>query len=70
MKIAVSGTGYVGLSSAMLLSQNHEVIAVDIIKERVDKLNKGISPIDDIQIEEFLKNKKFNISFIIFITFT
>ena len=60
MKIAVSGTGYVGLSSAMLLSQNHEVIAVDIIKERVDKLNKGISPIDDIQIEEFLKNKDLN----------
>jgi len=60
MKIAVSGTGYVGLSSAMLLSQNHEVIAVDIIKERVDKLNKGISPIDDIQIEEFLKNKALN----------
>ncbi len=60
MKIAVSGTGYVGLSSAMLLSQNHEVIAIDIIKERVDNLIKGISPIHDIQIEEFLKNKALN----------
>ena len=60
MKIAVSGTGYVGLSSAMLLSQNHEVIATDIIQERVDMLNKGISPIEDIQIEEFLKNKALN----------
>ena len=60
MKIAVSGAGYVGLSSAILLSQNHEVIATDIIQEKVDMLNKGISPIDDIQIEEFLKNKALN----------
>jgi UDPglucose 6-dehydrogenase len=60
MRIAVSGTGYVGLSSAMLLSQNHEVIAIDIVPERVEMLNRGISPIDDPQIEDFLKNKDLN----------
>jgi len=60
MRIVVSGTGYVGLSSAMLLSQYHEVIATDILNERIVMLNKGISPIDDIQIEEFLKNKELN----------
>ena len=61
MRIAVSGTGYVGLSSAMLLSQNHEVIAIDIVPKRVEMLNSGISPIVDPQIEEFLKNKDLNI---------
>ena len=60
MRIAVSGTGYVGLSSAMLLSQYNEVIATDILHERVEMLNSGISPIDDPQIEEFLKNKDLN----------
>jgi len=58
MKIAVSGAGYVGLSSAMLLSQNHEVIVTDILKDRVEMLNKGISPIDDMKIDEFLENKE------------
>ena len=53
-KIAVAGTGYVGLSLAVLLSQHNEVIAVDIIKEKVDKLNNGISPIQDNYIELFL----------------
>ncbi|MDC1536828.1 nucleotide sugar dehydrogenase [Candidatus Thioglobus sp.] len=58
MKIAVSGAGYVGLSSAMLLSQYHEVIVTDILKDKVEMLNKGVSPIDDMQIEEFLRNKE------------
>ena len=53
-KIAVAGTGYVGLSLAVLLAQNNEVTAVDIIKEKVDKLNNGISPIHDEYIERFL----------------
>jgi UDPglucose 6-dehydrogenase len=53
-KIAVAGTGYVGLSLAVLLAQNNEVTAVDIIKEKVDKLNNGISPIQDEYIERFL----------------
>ena len=60
MRIAVSGTGYVGLSSAMLLSQNHEVIAIDVVAERVDMLNRGKSPIIDPEIEDFLQNKDLN----------
>lgn len=62
MKIAVAGTGYVGLSIATLLSQNHEVIAVDIIPEKVDKINKRISPIQDEYIEKYLKEKKLNLT--------
>ena len=57
MRIAVAGTGYVGLSIATLLSQHHEVIAVDIIPEKVDKINNRISPIVDKEIEEYLKTK-------------
>ena len=53
-KIAVAGTGYVGLSLAVLLSQHNQVTAVDIVKEKVDKLNNGISPIQDDYIEKFL----------------
>ncbi|HHX8262450.1 TPA: nucleotide sugar dehydrogenase [Vibrio diabolicus] len=60
MKIAVAGTGYVGLSNAMLLSQNHEVVAVDIIQEKVDLLNDNKSPIVDAEIVHFLANKELN----------
>lgn len=61
MKIAVAGTGYVGLSIATLLSQHNEVYALDIIPEKVDMINKGISPIEDKEIQEYLKNKKLNL---------
>ena len=60
MKIAVAGTGYVGLSNAMLLAQHHEVIAVDIIDEKVTMLNNKQSPIVDVEIEHFLANKALN----------
>ena len=60
MKIVVTGIGYVGLSSAMLLSQNHNVMAVDIDPLKVDKLNNKISPISDTEIEDFLTNKDLN----------
>ena len=62
MKIAVAGTGYVGLSIATLLSQNHEVMAVDIVQEKVEKINKKISPIQDEYIEKYLKEKQLNLT--------
>ena len=62
MKIAVAGTGYVGLSLATLLSQRNEVVALDIIQEKVDKINKRISPIQDEYIEKYFKEKKLNLT--------
>ena len=62
MKIAVAGTGYVGLSIATLLSQHHEVMAVDIVQEKVEKINKKISPIQDEYIEKYLKEKQLNLT--------
>ena len=61
MKIAVAGTGYVGLSIATLLAQNNEVVAVDIIPEKVEKINNKISPIQDAYIEEYLATKELNL---------
>ncbi|HMT94989.1 nucleotide sugar dehydrogenase [uncultured Thiothrix sp.] len=60
MKIAVAGTGYVGLSNALLLAQHHEVIALDIIPEKVELLNQGQSPIIDTEVEAFLKRTDLN----------
>lgn len=62
MKIAVAGTGYVGLSNAILLAQNNEVFAVDIIQEKVDMINEKKSPIVDKEIEEYLTTKKLNLT--------
>ena len=61
MKIAVVGTGYVGLSNAVLLSQNHEVIALDVSSARVTQLNNKISPILDDEVQDFLENKQLNL---------
>lgn len=62
LKIAVAGTGYVGLSMAALLSQHHEVVAVDVIPEKVEKINHRISPIQDEYIEKFFAEKQLNLT--------
>ena len=61
MKIAVAGTGYVGLSLATLLSQKHEVVALDVIPEKVEKINSRISPIQDEYIDKYFREKKLNL---------
>lgn len=62
MKISIAGTGYVGLSLATLLSQHNHVAAVDVLKDKVDKINKRISPIQDKEITEYLSTKKLDLS--------
>src|SRR5690554_8230256 len=62
MKIAVAGTGYVGLSMAVLLSQNNQVFALDLIPEKIDLINARKSPIHDAEIEGFLQSKSLNLT--------
>ena len=61
MKIAVAGLGYVGIANAILLAQHNEVLAVDVISEKVEMINKKISPISDPEIEEYLAEKRLNL---------
>ncbi|WP_018878336.1 nucleotide sugar dehydrogenase [Thioalkalivibrio sp. ALE28] len=61
MKIAVAGTGYVGLSNAVLLAQHHEVVALDVVPEKVEQINRRQSPIIDAEIQDFLENRELNL---------
>ena len=61
MRIAVAGIGYVGLSLAVLLAQHNEVIAVDVIEDKVNKINNKVSPVQDKEFEKFLATKKLNL---------
>ncbi|OOC49136.1 nucleotide sugar dehydrogenase [Thioalkalivibrio versutus] len=61
MKIAVAGTGYVGLSNAVLLAQHHEVVALDVVPEKVEQINRRHSPIIDVEIQDFLENHALNL---------
>ena len=61
MKVAIVGTGYVGLSNAVLIAQHHEVIALDIVQSKVDQINGKKSPIDDAEIQDYLQNKSLNL---------
>ena len=62
MKIAIAGTGYVGLSNGVLLAQHNEVIALDIVPEKIEMLNNKISPIEDVELEDYLSNRELNFS--------
>ena len=62
MKIAVAGTGYVGLSMATLLSQRHSVMAVDIVREKVEMINRKMSPIQDEYIEKYFAEKQLDLT--------
>ena len=65
IRVAVAGTGYVGLSIATLLSQHHHVTAVDVIPEKVEKLNNKVSPIQDDYIEKYLAEKELNLTAVV-----
>ena len=62
IRIAVAGTGYVGMSIATLLAQHHEVVAVDVLPEKVEKINRKVSPIQDDYIEQYLREKPLRLS--------
>jgi len=61
MKLAIAGTGYVGLSNAVLLAQHNEVVTLDILPKKVEMINQKQSPIEDAKIQDFLNNKKLNL---------
>lgn len=61
MKITIAGTGYVGLSNAVLLAQHHQIVALDVVSEKVDKINLRQSPIADKELEDYLANKPLNL---------